>query len=236
MNEIESKQTVDERAQKLLNTFGNIDTELPFIPALRVGQPLSGVVSGGKCQPGEFFYNQDTVLGESIPGLVYDYQWHGLKLKKKEKVLESYTVEYGEVDGVRQIVGDEVFVKIMRGKDDSSQGISYLWGPEILVFLPSINKFAKLFLNKKTNRRYWNEFLNPHWYSPTEPRLCKFFTTRVQPEGSTYVWWEPHCCLEEDVPEGFALPSRNRVGSAREKFRAKASEETPEDGEAPPER
>jgi hypothetical protein len=67
MNEIESKQTVDERAQKLLNTFGNIDTELPFIPALRVAQPLSGVVSGGKCQPGEFFYNQDTVLGESIP-------------------------------------------------------------------------------------------------------------------------------------------------------------------------
>lgn len=238
MTNIEKQQTMQERAAAVAAACGGMPTELPFVPSLKIAQLTSGVTKSGDCAAGDLFFNQKQSLGPKTPGLIYNYQLHALRLERKQKVAESYNVQYGEPgpDGIKPIIGDETFVEIMNGKDNAKAGVIHLWGPEILVFLPAIDQFAILFLNKKTTRRYWNEFLNPRWFNPDKPELVELYTDRVAPTGTDYEWWEPHCRLLEEVPEGFALPNPKRVESAHKKFLTKAEAEQAEDGETPPER
>lgn len=235
-NEIEKKNTLDERARELQERYGSLDSELPFIQPLRIAQKTSQVAENDICAVGDFYFGQDIALGSNVLGVVYDHKWHALKLVNKQVELESFDVVYGEPDehGFRPIIGDDAFLTIMRGKDDIKNGITYCWGPELLVFLPEVGDFAVLFLHKKTSRKHWKEFLNPAYYNIERPLPCIFYTQKVAPPKLAYSWIEPHCRrATEDEEVEFAYPHPARIIAAKEKFMAR---KISEDGSPPPER
>lgn len=243
MTDIEAKGVVDQRAEELAAAYGSIDNELPFIPPLRMAQKTSDVVGNGKVKLGEWYFNQDTPLGNKITVLVYDHRLHGLKIQNKEKVLESYNVVYEDVkqaDGsvVREIVGDADFLTIKNGVDDNKKGVQHLWGPELLIYICDIGEFAILFLNKASSRKHWTEFLNPRTFDYNHPKPCVASTNLVDPPKLSYSWYEPNCrAANQDESVSVVLPSPARIEAARKKFIEAAQRgENAEEGEAPPER
>lgn len=230
MTDIEKQSDIQERARQLAEQYQNIANEIPFLQPLRYASETSKVSKKGIVPAGEYYFGQDRPLGGAVLATVLEHRLHAIKIVQSKKVLESYNVEYSTINGKREITGDVDFVTIKNGADDIKKGITHLWGPELLVYLPEIGEFAIFFLSKTSSRKRWNEFLDPNLF-PGKP--CIFTTQLVAPETLSYSWYEPHCRrATDDECVNFTLPLEARLDSALKKWNDAPNKVGQDEGEA----
>jgi hypothetical protein len=123
--------------------FEEVATSSKFLPRLQLFSSNSGEVQEGKIRQGHF--GVVTMKGQPIIDLTDETDvllicWRPKALDMStDNVVSCFNVE------------DDLFRSIAAKSDDSDSGC--MFGPEFLVWIPSIQKFATFFCGSKTARR-----------------------------------------------------------------------------------
>lgn len=124
-------------------TFEEIATATKFLPRLQLFSSNSGEVKEEKIRQGHYglltMKGQPVIdLSESIDVLICVWRPKALDMTS-ENVISCFNVE------------DPLFKEIAEKSEDADSGC--MFGPEFLVWIPSVKKFATFFCGSKTARR-----------------------------------------------------------------------------------
>lgn len=155
--------------------------------------------SSDKCKTGEFPINHyASVSGQSYQDLgsetdILVIAWRPKALKMGDDIVACYDPE------------SEVFRKIQLESEIKDSGCMY--GPEFLVYVPAVKKFATFFLGSKSARREGNN---------VRARTGKAATLKSRlVEWKSYKWQAPEC---KPCNTPFDLPSTEDIKEQVEKF------------------
>lgn len=187
-----------------------------FVPRLDLLQPSSPAVADDKGKPGEYLFFGEQNLGTAFPVVVGPWRPHALVMDSGQVAAESFDPNSEEFDSIMQ--------ESQSGK--KTEGRTAMHGVDMLLWLPTIGKFA-IFFFKKTARKEAPEFRKIA-STPDNPQVGEMYSHKV--ETTQYKWWVPKVRPWEGDPTTLQLPSKEEIVAAETMFgNPIVAEEAPED-------
>ena len=129
----------DSKAEQNLQTM---DTPTNYIPSIKITYAISEHFQQQKAKLGDFFYNNEQSLGNTIRATAIGYRYQVMAIDRETKdFLESMVLKESETP-FRERKEYVDFCK-QHVKDDIQDGV------DILLFLPEFNLYGVLFCKKK---------------------------------------------------------------------------------------
>ncbi len=129
----------NSQAQKNLQS---LDIPTTYIPTIKVTYPISEHCMQQKANPGEFYYNNELSLGNTIQVTALGYRYQAMAIDKTTKEFVESLVLGENVTPFREREEYIAFCKSVFPADIQD-------GIDILLFLPEHNLFGVIFTKKK---------------------------------------------------------------------------------------
>jgi len=157
--------------------------------------------NSAKCKSGDFSVNHYALiqdqkfddLGKNVDVLIVD--WRPKALETGEAVISVFDPN------------DDEFARIQeRSLNEKDSGC--MFGPEYLVWIPSVKRFATFFMGTKSSRRE---------AGAVKARMHKAATLGSQKcKNASYEWFAPEC---QACSTPFEMPNKSELAEVVEKFR-----------------
>ncbi len=204
---IDIPQTDEEKAQ-----LAALSSAADYLPRLQFMSGACDLVKSGNFPAqhfGLFESKEPTDMGASVDVIILGFRSKALQVG--DEIIECLTPEL-DADGVPQ---NATFADIQRRSDIKDSGC--MFGPEFLIYISKIKKFATFFCGTKTMRRDAGKF---NAYTGKAATFRGKFI-----EGKKNKWWttEPVDCTSP-----IDIPDRDLVMKQIDKFKNPPKQATPE--------